>query len=79
MRQAEIQGWLRYWDAAKMVAVDQITSLEAMETARRFCSCMRTGVFMKDGATKCDLVSTLTMWRALCNMRDGRFPEKTDD
>ncbi len=63
MKQAEIMGWLEYWKNAKMVAVDEIAAFDQVYQARKFCSCMRIGVFSPD------LVTDLEIWRALQVMR----------
>jgi len=57
MTQAEIKTWLAYWTAAEMVAVDQITSFDRVYQARKYCECMRVGVFAD--------VSDLSIWRAI--------------
>jgi hypothetical protein len=67
MRQKEIQAWLTYWQNANMVSVDKIRAFPQVHQARRFCSCMREGVFAG--------VSDLDIWRALENMRSGKYPE----
>jgi hypothetical protein len=61
MSEAEIQKWLEYWQVSQMVNVDQILAFDQVHQARRFCRCMRTGVFAD--------VSDLQIWRALQNMR----------
>lgn len=68
MKQAEIIRWLQYWKNAKMVAVDEISAFDQVHLARKYCSCMRVGVFSPD------LVSDLQIWRALSVMR-GTHPE----
>lgn len=67
MTQKEIQGWITYWQNAKMVAIEQINALDQVHLARKYCSCMRVGVFAE--------VSDLAIWRALENMRSGKYPE----
>lgn len=67
MRQAEIQDWLRYWENARMVAVNEIRAFEHVHLARKYCSCMRVGVFAE--------VTDLAIWRALENMRSGKYQE----
>lgn len=66
MKQNDIQTWLEYWQNAKMVDTDQIAAFDQVHQARKFCSCMRIGVF------SADLVSDLEIWRALCAMRSDR-------
>lgn len=66
MTQQAIQDWLRYWQNARMVAVDQINAFDQVHLARKYCSCMRVGVFAD--------VSDLAIWRALENMRSGKYP-----
>ena len=61
MAKAEIQKWLRYWSAARIVSVDQILAFDQVHTARRFCQCMRVGIFSE--------VTDLQIWRALTEMR----------
>lgn len=70
MKQAQIQAWLTYWQNAKMVAIDEINAFDQVHLARKYCSCMRVGVF------SLDLVSDLDIWRALENMRGGKYPER---
>jgi hypothetical protein len=60
---AKIQIWLTYWNNAGMVALDEIRSIEDVVQARRFCACMRVGVFTLNQ------VSDLQIWRALCARR----------
>lgn len=68
MRQHKIQEWLAYWRTAGMVDVDQINAFDQVPLARKYCSCMRLGVFAG--------VTDLAIWRALVNMREpGRFAE----
>ena len=63
MRQAEIIGWLQYWQNAEMVAVDEINAFDQVHLARKYCSCMRVGVFSPE------LVTDLDIWRAVLVMR----------
>ncbi len=63
MKQAEIIGWLEYWQNAKMVDVGQINAFDQVHLARKYCSCMRIGVFSPD------LVTDLDIWRALLVVR----------
>lgn len=63
MTQAEIKSWIEYWKAAKMVDVDAIRAFDQVHQARKFCECMRVGVFHPD------LVSDLQIWRALKAMQ----------
>jgi hypothetical protein len=65
MASQDIQNWLRYWAAAKMVAVDNICAFDQVHLARKYCQCMRVGVFHPD------LVSDLQIWRALKTMREA--------
>ena len=67
LSQKDIQDWLRYWQATKSVAVHNINAFDQVAEARKYCSCMRKGVFCE--------VTDLQIWRALCNMRDGRYLE----
>ncbi len=66
MKQNDIQAWLEYWQNANMVNLDQISAFDQVYQARKYCSCMRSGVF------SFDLVSDLEIWRALCAMRADR-------
>lgn len=59
----EIQTWLSYWQNAGMVAVDAILAFDQVYQARKFCECMRTGVFAE--------VTDLDIWRALREMRSA--------
>ena len=61
LTQTEIKTWLNYWDKAEMVAVDNIRAFDQVYQARKFCSCMRTGVFSD--------VTDLQIWNAI---REGR-------
>jgi hypothetical protein len=63
MEISEITGWISYWDAAKMVAIDEITVYDRVEQARKYCQCMRVGVF--DPKT----VSNLDIWTAILEYR----------
>jgi hypothetical protein len=63
MKQSDIHSWLAYWHNARMVATDEITSFDRVYQARKYCQCMRVGVFSPD------LVTDLEIWRALCAMR----------
>lgn len=45
MSKRDIKAWLSYFKAAKMVNFREINSLEDLHQARRFCACMRVGVF----------------------------------
>ena len=67
MRQQEIQDWLTYWQNANMVAIHAIRAFDQVHQARRFCSCMRVGVFAD--------VTDLAIWRALENMRSDKYSE----
>ena len=66
MRATDIKNWLTYWHNAGMVAVDSILAFDQVHQARKFCSCMRVGVFNPD------LVTDLQIWRALCEMRAAK-------
>ncbi len=66
MRKSEIQIWLAYWQNANMVSVDAIRALEHVYQARKYCACMRQGVFHPD------LVSDGQIWDALQAMRLGK-------
>lgn len=61
MSQDDIQGWLKYWRASRMVAVDEIRAFDQVHQARKFCACMRVGRFAD--------VTDLQIWRALVALR----------
>jgi hypothetical protein len=61
MSTPKIKSWLAYWRSANMVDIDQIRAFDQVATARRFCACMREGVFLN--------VTDLQIWRALTEMR----------
>ena len=63
MKQHEVIAWLRYWQVAKAVAVDQIRAFDQVHLARKYCQVMRVGVFCDD------LVSDLQIWNAIKAMR----------
>ena len=63
MQTEEIQTWLTYWNNANMVAVDAIRAFDQVYQARKYCACMRQGVFAD--------VTDLQIWRALCALRQG--------
>jgi hypothetical protein len=63
LKTADIKVWLAYWQAAHMVNVDAIQAYEHVHLARKFCSCMRVGVFAD--------VSDLEIWRSLVALRQG--------
>ena len=61
MTQTEIKGWIKYWAAANLVAVNEIASLDDVKQARRFCAVTRDGVFSN--------VSDAAIWQALQSLR----------
>ena len=63
MTTAEIKSWLIYWKNARMVAVDEIRAFDQVYQARRFCSCMREGLFRPDHVTD------LQIWNAIRDLR----------
>lgn len=65
MTEAAIQDWLGYWQAHNMVAIGNIRAFDQVAQARKFCECMRVGVFHPD------MVSDLQIWRALSEMRSA--------
>ena len=67
MNTKEIQTWLAYWSNAKMVDLSAILAFDQVYQARRFCACMREGVFHSDAVTD------LQIWNALCRMRAGEL------
>lgn len=60
----EIQTWLNYWQHGDMVAVDRIRAFDHVYEARKYCACMRTGIFAD--------VTDLQIWLAIRDMR-GEF------
>lgn len=63
MTTTEIQNWLTYWNNAKMVCLDAITSFDRVFQARKYCECMRVGVFAE--------VTDLQIWNALQASRNS--------
>ena len=63
MTRKEIIDWLNYWQNRGMVSVDNICAFDQVHEARKYCLCMRIGVFRPH------LVTDLQIWRALCEMR----------
>ena len=61
MTALNIAIWLAYWNTAKMVALDEIRAFDQVHQARKFCECMRVGVFSN--------VTDLQIWNALQDMR----------
>jgi predicted NAD-dependent protein-ADP-ribosyltransferase YbiA (DUF1768 family) len=61
MTTTEIKTWINYWNAAKMVAVDAIQAFEQVYQARKYCECMRVGVFTD--------VTDLQIWNAIRELR----------
>jgi hypothetical protein len=57
----KIQEWLKYWQGAKMVSVDEIRAFGDVYQAHKYCECMRVGIFAN--------VTDLQIWRALSEMR----------
>ena len=66
MNSQEIQTWLAYWGNAKMVDLRAILAFDQVHQARKFCACMRDGVFHPS------VVTDLQIWNALCRMRAAR-------
>jgi hypothetical protein len=64
MPSEKIQEWLSYWNDAGMVKVEEIRALGDVFSARKYCKCMRVGVFAE--------VSDLQIWRALNEMRGSK-------
>jgi hypothetical protein len=62
MTSAEIKPWLDYWHFAKMVAFDHIQAFENVYQARKYCQCMRVGLF--------EDVSDLQLWNAIKDWRE---------
>jgi hypothetical protein len=69
MTQKEIQVWLRYWQNSRMVAIEEINAFDQVHLARKYCECMRVGIF------SIDMVSDLAIWRTLENMRYDKYQE----
>lgn len=63
--------WLNYWHNAHMVNLDAINSIHDMHLARKFCSCMRVGIFASD------VISDLDLWRGLLFLR--QHPDQVID
>jgi hypothetical protein len=63
MTTTEITNWLTYWNNARMVAVENIAAFDQVHLARKFCECMRVGVFHPD------MVTDLQIWNAIREMR----------
>ena len=63
MTKATITNWLTYWTNANMVAVDEIRAFDQVHLARKFCECMRVGVFSD--------VTDLQIWNAITAMRNA--------
>ena len=63
MNTNEIQKWLKYFQNAGIVDVDAILAFDQVYEARKYCSCMRNGVFTD--------VSDLKIWNALVQMRSA--------
>lgn len=61
MTKADIKRWIAYWTAADMVAFDEIRTFNQMVEARKYCSCLRVGVFAD--------VTDLQLWNALRDYR----------
>lgn len=57
MGELQIQNWLTCWGNAKMVNLDAIRAFEHVYQARKYCECMRVGVFTD--------VTDLQIWNAL--------------
>jgi len=57
MNATQIKNWLGYWQNAKMVNLEAITSFDRVYQARKYCECMRVGVFAE--------VTDLQIWNAL--------------
>lgn len=66
MNPQEIQTWLAYWDNAKMVNIREILAFDQVHQARKWCACMREGVFHPS------VVTDLQIWNALRGMRAAR-------
>lgn len=63
MSKQEIKNWLSYWAAANMVSVENIRAFDHVYQARKYCKCMRDGVFAD--------VTDLQIWNALTDMREA--------
>ena len=61
MTTTEIKNWISYWTNANMVAVENIQAFDQVHQARKFCECMRVGVFTE--------VTDLQIWNAIREMR----------
>jgi len=63
MTKQSIKDWLIYWNNAGMVAIDEIRAFDQVYLARKYCRCMRVGVFTD--------VTDLRIWNALRDMREA--------
>lgn len=61
MTTTEIKNWLNYWQNSKMVNLDAITSFDRVYQARKYCQCMRVGVFSD--------VTDLQIWNAIRTLK----------
>ena len=61
MAQTKIIEWLGYWRNANMVSINAICAFDQVYEARKYCQCMRVGVFTN--------VTDLQIWNALKAMR----------
>jgi hypothetical protein len=66
MTLSQIKDWLTYWNNARMVALDEIRAFDQVHQARKFCACMRQGIFHD--------VTDLQIWNALKALRSS--PER---
>jgi hypothetical protein len=47
MTREEIKDWVAMFDHSRMVNIDAIKSVADVKEAKRFCSCMRNGIFWR--------------------------------
>lgn len=69
MKQSNIQTLLAFLNRHDVVSIDRITAFDQVALARKFCPALRTGE-LKD-------VTDLEIWRALENMRTGKYPDNS--
>ena len=63
MTPEQLETWVRYLDAAHMVAWDEVRAFDQVHLARKYCQCLRVGVLNEDDVTD------LAIWNALGRVR----------
>lgn len=70
IKDAAVAEWLMYWCRAGRVNFSAIRSLDHVYQARKYCSCMRVGVFTE--------ASDLQIWLQIQALRAaGKLDEET--